>query len=449
MENHSNYYQASEEILKKYNYKYLANWEECKNSFKNIIPEPFYSHFIRPLYAFYDDNKNVVLYVENEKLQNHIEIRYADIINHIIYDFYKDILSINKIIFFNNKRPQNEQVFKHSSPEYKEKKEVWDLDLFYPSKENFQELNYLIHLEKYFRPIYIYGPSGSGKTSLAKTWKKIHKNIVYYTIPEFISQFVLSLKKRNSINWLETIRSTSIFILDDFQFLKPTALKCMEEIRNLIDYFHEKNKILIFLSDRDFQYLKLEHDISSRLMMFHKIHLHYPDYQTKIKIIHHYCKKYHIHLSNKTIEHLAHRLNGDVRYIQSALEKLAFYQVDPSTLSINELDFILEPFYDKSNLIDIDSIIDVVCEHYKIEKEDILSKKKNKRISHVRHIIAYLSVKMANHTLSYVAKYLKRNDHTGILYAVKKMEDLIEKDLFLKNELETIKEKIYLYGKNV
>ncbi|MFN3246495.1 MAG: DnaA N-terminal domain-containing protein, partial [Leptonema sp. (in: bacteria)] len=141
MENHSNYYQASEEILKKYNYKYLANWEECKNSFKNIIPEPFYSHFIRPLYAFYDDNKNVVLYVENEKLQNHIEIRYADIINHIIYDFYKDILSINKIIFFNNKRPQNEQVFKHSSPEYKEKKEVWDLDLFYPSKENFQELN--------------------------------------------------------------------------------------------------------------------------------------------------------------------------------------------------------------------------------------------------------------------------------------------------------------------
>ncbi|GIX40993.1 MAG: chromosomal replication initiator protein DnaA [Leptospiraceae bacterium] len=454
MENQE-YYYSIDELIKHYNYKILENWEECKNQFKEIIPDPFYSHFIKPLYAFYDEYNNIILYVENEKLQNHIEIRYSDIITHIVYNFYKNTYNINKVVFFNKKRPTSENIFKHTTniasnnkQKINDKKEIWDLDLFYPSKENYKELTYLIKLEKYFRPIFIYGPSGCGKTSLAKTWKKHHSKIIYFTIPEFISEFVHSIKKRNSIEWLDHIKSQSILILDDFQLLKPTAIKCMEEIRNLIDYFHEQNKIFIILSDRDFQYLKLEQDILSRMMTFHKIHLHYPDYYTKISLINHYCNKYNIELPQKMIEHLAYKLNGDVRYIQSSIEKLAFYQINPSTLNKTEIDFILEPFYDKSNFIDIDIIIQVVCEHYKISKEDILSKKKNKRVSLVRHIIAYLSVKLANNTLSYVAKYLKRNDHTGILYAIKKIEDLLQKDLFLKNELEVLKEKIYLYSQN-
>jgi chromosomal replication initiator protein len=443
MENQK-HYNLIEELIKIYNFKPLDNWYECKNKLKDLIPDPFYSHFIKPIYAFLSD-KNIILFVENEKLQHHIEIRYADVIVPIVYEFYKNNYNINNIIFFNKKRPEINTAFKHNLPkDFNDNSNIWDIEIFYPPKDNYQELNYLIQLEKYFRPIYIYGPSGCGKTSLAKIWRKKHKNILYYTIPDFISQFVQSIKKRNTIEWINQLKTYSILILDDFQFLKPTATKCMEEIRNLIDYYYDNNKIFILLSDRDFQYLKLEPALFSRLMMFHKIHLQYPDLNTKIMIIEHYCKKYKIHLPSNIIEHLAYKLNGDVRYIHSSIEKLVFYQIDPTKLKLSEIDFILEPFYDKSNFIDIDTIIDTVCEHFKISKEDILSKKKTKKVSYARHIIAYLSVKMANHTLSYVAKYLKRNDHTGILYAVKKVEDLLNKDLFLKNELKTLKEKIFL-----
>lgn len=439
-----------ETLTKTNQYILLENWDLCKEKFKSVIPDPFYSHFIDPLYAFYDSNQNIILYVENEKLQKHVEIRYKDIIFNIISNFYKNILKINNIIFYNKIHNISNNHYVHSTISNKtltikgEEKDIWDINLFYPNMENYNELTNLIQLDKYFRPIYIFGPSGSGKTSLAKIWKNIHKNNVYYSkIPDFISEFVQSIKKKQSIDWLDSIKSYKILILDDFQFLRPTATKCMEEIRNLIDYYKENNKVFIILSDRDFLHLKLEHDLQSRLMIFYKIQLHFPDYNTKIKIIENYCKKYNLHLDNKIIQHLSIKLNGDVRYIQSSIEKLALYQIDPSKLKIHEIDFILEPFYDKSSSIDLDTIIEAVCDYYHVSKEDVLSKNKNKRISYVRHMIAYLAVKLTNKTLSYIAKYLKRNDHTGILYAIKKIEELLNKDLFIKEEIEKLKLIIY------
>ncbi len=445
-----NYNDPMESFIKLNHFKLLENWNSCKEILKTIIPDPFYSHFIEPLYAFYDTNQNVILYVENEKLQKHVEIRYKDIIFSVINNFYKDSLKINNIIFYDKTHKISNAYYIHNTipsetnSDTKNSKDIWDINLFYPSVENYKELTNLIQLDKYFRPIYIFGPSGSGKTSLAKTWKILHKNNVYYsTIPNFIVEFVNSIKKKKSIEWLETIKNHKILILDDFQFLRPSAIKCMEEIRNLIDYYKDNNKVFILFSDRDFLYLKLEHDLQSRLMTFYKIHLHYPDYNTKIKIIENYCKKYHLNLEDKIIQHLSIKLNGDVRYIQSSIEKLALYQIDPSKLKIHEIDFILEPFYDKSSSIDLDMIIDIVCEYYHVRKEEVLSKNKNKRISYVRHMIAYLAVKLTNKTLSYIAKYLNRNDHTGILYAIKKIEELLNKDLFIREEIEKLKLMIF------
>lgn len=443
-----------ESFYKKFNLQPLKEWELCKENLKQYIPEPFYTSFIEPLFGFYDYNHNIILYADNEKLQNHIEIRYKNLLEDILYYFYKDKLQINSIKFFNRNQENtniSNEVFKvpiqliHHSNIYQDNiSNLWRYDLFYPSKKNYSELTNLIKLEKYFRPIFIYGPPGSGKTSLAKIWIQNHKNTVYYnTIPEFINQFILALKKRQLIDWIEKIKSYSIFLLDDFQMLKTSAKKTQEELRNLIDYYHEKNKIFVLFSDRDFFSMELQEDLKSRLMAFYTIHLSYPDFETKKEIIRHYINKYNINLDEKVIEHISLKLNGDVRYIKSSIEKLAYYSINPEKLKLNEIDYILEPFYEKSNLITMEQIVNVVCEHYRISKEEIFSNKKEKKIAFPRHLIAYLSVKIGNYTLTNVAKFLHKKDHTSVLYAIKKIEEVLSKDLFLQNEIEILKEKLY------
>ncbi|MFN3604208.1 MAG: DnaA ATPase domain-containing protein [Leptonema sp. (in: bacteria)] len=443
-------------INKEYHLTPLSDWQECQKEIKKYIPEPFYSHFIEPLMGSYDKEGIIAIYTYNEKLQSHIEIRYQSLLKDIIFNFYKNKLNINSIKFIDiNKAKSQEFKFpvhlKHESSLYFNKEDssiehnFWNYGLFYPSKKNYQELTNLICLEKYFRPIYIYGPSGCGKTSLAKIWRELHKEKAYYiSIPEFINSFVNSLKKKQMNQWVEHIKSYSIFLLDDFQLLKPTAKKTQEEIRNLIDYFYEKNKIFVLFSDRDFFYMNLRDDLKSRLMSFYKIHLSLPDLETKKEILKYYLNHYKIALENKVIENIALKLNGDVRYIKSSIEKLSLYSINPANLRLNEIDYILEPYYDKSNLLTIDQIIEVVCEHYKVSKEELFSNTKEKRIAFPRHMVAYFSVKFANYTLTFVAKYLHKKDHTSILYAIKKIEDLLTKDLFLQNEIEKLKEKLYL-----
>ncbi len=429
----------------------LKEWEVFKQEIKKYIPEPFFSHFIKPLVGVVDQENNILLFTENKKLQKHIQIRYEELLKNKIYDFYKNILKINLIKFLEEDQlvPENLKTIsylKHTSQIYQNSiQNFWSYDTFYPSKKNYEELTNLIQLEKYFRPIFIYGPSGCGKTSLCKIWVNVQKKKVYYnTIPEFINSFIISHKKKKLVEWMEQIKSYTIILLDDFQLLKSSAKKTQEEIRNLIDYFYQNNKIFVLLSDRDFLYMNLQEDLKSRLMSFYKIYLSYPDFETKKEIIKYYLNQYKIHLDEKVQEHISLKLNGDVRYIKSSIEKLAFYSVNPEKLKITEIDFILNPYYDHSNSIHIDQIVEVVCEHYGIPKEEIFRNTKEKRIAFPRHLIAYFSVKFANYTMTSVAKFLNKKDHTAILYAIKKIEELLSKDLFLQNEIENIKEKLYL-----
>lgn len=428
----------------------LKDWEVCKQEIKKFIPEPFFSHFIEPLVGALDQENNIILFAENKKLQKHIEIRYHDLLKNIIFSFYKNNLKINLVKFLEESKqlPESSRTityFKHTSQMYQDSIEnFWSYEIFYPSKRNYKELTNLIKLEKYFRPIYIYGPSGCGKTSLGKIWLSVQKNKAYYsTIPEFINSFIISHKKRKLVEWVENIKSYSMILLDDFQLLKSTAKKTQEEIRNLIDYFYENNKIFVLFSDRDFLYMNLQEDLKSRLMSFYKIYLSYPDLETKKEIIRYHLKKYNICLDDKILDHISLKLNGDVRYIKSSIEKLTFSSVNPEKLKITEIDYILSPFYDNSNSINIDQIVEVVCEHYRIPKEEIFRNTKEKRIAFPRHLIAYFSVKFANYTMKSVAKILNKKDHTAILYAIKKIEELLAKDLFLQNEIENIKEKLY------
>ncbi len=428
-------------IEAKYNAKELEEWIYCKLFLKNTIPEPFYSHFILPLIAFIDNKNNVYIYCENQKIIQHIEIRYLDIIRNTLNSIYKEI---KKIQILKEEIIPDEVINTNTSQYDRELNSVWDYGLFYPAEQNLSEIFKIIKLDKYFRPIFIYGPSGCGKTSLAKTWKKIHHNKVFYTtLSEFISEFIISIKKKNVADYLQNIKNHPILIIDDLQNLKPTARKFQEEIKSIIDFYHQNNKVLIFFADRDINFLNLEKSLYSRFITFHKIHLFYPDYKTKLEIIKYYLKKYNLELNQNIIQHLALHLNGDVRYIQSSIEKLSLSRINPNHLKLQEIDLLLAEYLRNPENIDIDIIIDIVCQYYKVSKEEILSARKEKRVSLARHIIAYLAVKLSGKTLTYVAKYIKRKDHTGVLYALHKIDELLGKDLFFQNELETLKELIW------
>ena len=88
-------------------------------------------------------------------------------------------------------------------------------------------------------------------------------------------------------------------------------------------------------------------------------------------------------------------------------------------------------------------IIDVVCEHYNVSPDDIISKKRNSEFVQPRQVIMYLCRNLIGTSLQSIGKELGKKDHTTVIHGVNKIKEELENgNEELRNKIEIIKKKI-------
>ena len=93
-------------------------------------------------------------------------------------------------------------------------------------------------------------------------------------------------------------------------------------------------------------------------------------------------------------------------------------------------------------VITADYIIDIVADHFNLDKEAILSEKRTKTVSIPRQICMYLCNELTNLTLTEIAVKLKRSNHSTVIHGVHKIEQDILVDKELEETINVLKKKL-------
>lgn len=300
-----------------------------------------------------------------------------------------------------------------------------------------------------FNPLFIYGESGLGKTHLMHaianyvTQNYPDKKVLYTTSENFLNEFIDSISQKSGAKFRFHYRNVDVLMIDDIQFLKART-QLQEEFFHTFNELFSQNKQIVLTSDRPPKEIPtLEERLRTRFEGGMIVDIQPPDNETKIAILRRKAQDRKSVVPDDVLEFLAQDSGHDVRTLEGRLTKVIFaskLHEQPITLSLAKLalsESINESPEDET--ITPDNIINAVCGYFKQTREDLLGKGKKADLVKARQICASLLCEMLSLPLASVGNILGGRDHTTIMYARDKIENLAKLNDKVAKEIDDIR----------
>lgn len=302
-----------------------------------------------------------------------------------------------------------------------------------------------------YNPLFIYGGVGLGKTHLLQAiGNEIIKNsprkrILYTSSERFISGIVTSIRNHDIENFKLEYRENDVLIIDDVQFLAGKE-KTQEEFFHIFNALYEKNKQIIFSSDRPPKAIpSLEERLRSRFEGGMIADIGFPDFETRIAILKVKSQERKINFSDEVLEYIASNIKRNIRELEGALNRIIVYQklnnqIPDLKITKNLLGNItLKP----TKAINFKRIVQSVIEFYDLREKDILSSSRKREIVKPRQVAMYLLRKELKSSYPFIGRKFGGKDHTTAIHSCEKIKREIEESENLNEEINLIKQKIY------
>lgn len=441
-------------------------WELCKTYFSKAITGAFYSKFIEPLQvvAARDEAHELILCAPDAKHKKHVEQRYLQLIREQLAkisgrsvavriclpdEFAGVRLSPRGPVRLRSSFPSQVNPADRQTAAQIQEQAGFHLPGHEPAAVNRHDLDRLWQGAFHAGCLMITGPSGSGKTSIARAFARLQQQreiaTRYMTAEEFLTEFSLACRKRENITWRQSLRANRVLIIDDFQFIKPQALRSQEELQYLVDEFQETGHLLILCSDRDANEQGLTPALLSRLQAGHRIQLVYPAHTERETILSEAAQE--LDLAREHITYLAGRIQRDMRHLKSAIRRLAqgrqMKSAEARGWSAPELDQLCADLYTRRPEVAPARVREVVAEFFQLTPEAITGPVRDKQHSLARHLTAYLCTEHLQLNLKETAAVIGRREHGSVIHARKKIEEYLERDLFFRKQLQDLTERIF------
>lgn len=309
-----------------------------------------------------------------------------------------------------------------------------------------------------YNPLFIYGRSGLGKTHLMHAIgnyivQNSSKKVLYITTEDFKSDFINITKKdknkEDSLNYIDFFkkkyRNIDVLMIDDIQFLE-NANKTQDEFANTFNSLFYNQKQIIICSDRSANDIKnLEDRLKTRFNWGLTVPIDPPEFALKISIIKKKIKSddLYLNISDNIIELIATYCGNDVRNIEGSIRRIQAYCAMMNIKDINESvvkealqDYTTNVDYSSNNIYKIQS---EVANYFKVNVDDMKSKKRGAKIIYPRQIAMYLCRIMLDETLEDIGKEFGGKDHSTVIHSFDKIDGEIKNNSQLKliiNELQ-------------
>jgi len=437
------------------------NWVEAQTSFKKTFGTEIYTSWLQKITLVKEYNDYLVLGVPTRFFRDWIVSRYLDKILEQVKNFK---LSLNRIEFKIIEENQNNTdlikidelnkvtEIKDSILNYNRLNSNLNFNNFIQGKSNDIALSYskkvCEHISRY-NPLYICGGVGLGKTHLLNAIGlelQPENNVMFISAERFMYHFIKSIKKNDMVNFKDFFRKSSVFIIDDIQFIRGKE-SLQEEFFHTFNSLIDKGSQIIISADRAPMKLdRVQERIKSRLAGGLVVDIDVPDLELKIKIIKNKILeiqnqfKESISLSDDVIDYIANESKTNVRELIGILNRvIAFSRVHNKVLSISDCKNILKDVFSQIRVITVDKIQNTVSNYFNIPLSDMLSQRRSRPLARPRQIAMYLAKKMTTRSLPEIGRRFANRDHTTVIHAVKTITRLSEQDDEMKKNINQIK----------
>lgn len=298
-----------------------------------------------------------------------------------------------------------------------------------------------------FNPLFLYGGVGLGKTHLmhAIAWhiqKNFpHRRVLYMSAEKFMYQFVRALQSRDTVSFKEQFRSVDVLMIDDVQFIGGKD-STQEEFFHTFNALVDRNRQVIISADKSPQDLdRVEERLRSRLGWGLVADLHPATYELRLGILNSKAERLGCDVPPKVIEFLAHKIVASIRELEGALNRVvAHAQLVGRPITIETTQELLADLLRSSDRrISIDEIQKKVAEHYNVRLSDMQSARRARIVARPRQIAMYLAKQLTPRSLPEIGRKFGGRDHTTVIHAVRKVEELSAYDPSFREDVELLR----------
>lgn len=300
-------------------------------------------------------------------------------------------------------------------------------------------------------PLYIYGGVGLGKTHLmhAIAWyirqNQPQRKVVYLSAEKFMYSFVQALRNKDIMNFKDSFRSVDVLMIDDVQFICGKE-STQEEFFHTLNYLLDQNKQVIISGDRSPSELEgLKERVRSRLGWGIVADINKTSYDLRLGILKSKVNQMNnVEMPENVLDFLANKISSNVRELEGALNKVVAHStLVGKKISLDSTQNILmDLLRSNEKSVTINDIQKKVAEYFGIKVSDLSSSKRSRSIARPRQVAMYLCKKLTVRSLSEIGRKFGGKDHTTVMHAIKKVEELSEQDKEFKEDVNILTSSI-------
>ncbi len=302
-----------------------------------------------------------------------------------------------------------------------------------------------------FNPLFLYGGVGLGKTHLLQAIaheikrRNPTRNVLYVSAEAFVNEFLKSLRKKNTFRFKDMVRNVDVLLLDDVQFIAEKGTT-QEEFFHTFNALKEKGSQIVISADRSPTKLDgVEERIQSRLGWGLTADIHPTDFELRLNVLKSLAERQlaaypGLSIPDTVLDFLAKRISSNTRELEGALTSIIGHAAFTSRqIDLEVTREALKDLLKKSGQgATIEGIQRTVSEFYQIRVSDMKSERRTRSIARPRQIAMYLCKQLTPKSYPEIGKHFGDRDHTTIMYAFRKVEELRETDSVVDDEVELL-----------
>ncbi|WP_309065969.1 chromosomal replication initiator protein DnaA [Microbacterium sp.] len=304
---------------------------------------------------------------------------------------------------------------------------------------------------KAYNPLFIYGDSGLGKTHLLHAIGDYAQSLYagvkvrYVSSEEFTNDFINSIANNRGAAFQSRYREVDILLIDDIQFLQGRA-ETQEAFFHTFNQLHDHNKQVVITSDVAPKLLTgFEDRMRSRFEWGLITDVQAPDLETRIAILRKKAQSESLHIPDEVLEYIATVVSSNIRELEGALIRVsAFASLNRSALDISLAQTVLRDIVDtaEDNVVSPTDIITATAAYFKLTVDDLYGSSRSQQIATARQIAMYLCRERTSLSLPKIGQLFGNRDHTTVMYAYKKISELMKERRSIYNQVTEITTQI-------
>lgn len=301
-----------------------------------------------------------------------------------------------------------------------------------------------------FNPLYIHSGSGLGKTHLLNAISsKIHarqprRRVMYLTAERFMYRFIAAVKSRDTLSFKDSFQGVDVLLIDDFQFLQGRATQeFCHTFSSLVD---SRRQVIVAADLPPLQLDSIDDRMRSRLAGGLVVDIEAPGYELRRAILERRLADAQRRdpgcgVPAPVIEFIAQRIKGGGRELEGALNRvMAHRQFTTTELTTEIAGAALRDLLQTGDLrrVKIDDILRVIGRHYNVARADLLSARRARSIVRPRQVGMFLAKRLTTRSLPEIGRRFGGRDHSTVLHAIRKVQELMARDEQLAREVELL-----------